>query len=82
MNFCPVITYATKVTLRSGPILKVTCGDLVGHFELCPVWDVFYIVVVVSPSIAYIISVQVCQTTIVCLTKLDMLTTSKMARNI
>ena len=41
MTFCAVILYTTEVILRSGPILKVTRGDLGSHFELSPLWNVF-----------------------------------------
>ena len=54
MTFCTAILDTKKIILRPGPILKVTCGDLGDHFELCPLWNFFfiYIAVVVWPSIA------------------------------
>ena len=41
MKFGTLILYTTKVILRSEPILRVTRGDLGGHFECCPLWNVF-----------------------------------------
>ena len=51
MTFCKVTRYSTKVILRSGPMLKVTCGVLAGHCECCHLWNVcLYIYLLRLPS--------------------------------
>ena len=63
MKFCTMILLTKTIILRSGPILKVTYGDLGSHFEFCPLWDVFLsIAVTVLPSITRISLVYVYQT--------------------
>ena len=37
----PDILLTKTIIIRSGPILKVTCCDVGGHFESCPLWNVF-----------------------------------------
>ena len=46
MVFCTVVPHTTTAILRSRPILKVAWVNLGGHFELCPLWNVFVSIVV------------------------------------
>ena len=63
ITFCTMIMLTKTIILRSGPILKVTCGELGGYFEGCPLWNVFLSIVVTAlPSITWISLVYVCQT--------------------